>query len=363
MVLRVTALCSLAALASACVTPYLSEPELLSVEMQLYLASDDGPTVLAEERVELSPFLPPEISEPVWDLQRAEILRQWQDILGPSPERVDLDAETLSTEHLSDHTRHLVRYQTEPGVFTEAYLLVPNDLEDPAPAAVVFHSTSDSTIRQPVGLADPPTRHLALWLVRRGYVTISPRCFIWSVEGMDFTETAEALLESHPGWTGMGKMLWDGIRAIDFLESRPEVDPARIASVGHSLGAKESLYLAAFDPRIRAAVSSEGGIGLSFSNWDAPWYLGPGIRDPEFRHDHHELVALIAPRPFLLIGGEYADGAKSWPYLEAARPVYRVTGDPADCALLLHDAGHHNPLVVVERAFDWLDRMMGEGER
>ena len=49
----------------------------------------------------------------------------------------------------------------------------------------------------------------------------------------------------------------------------------RMGAVGHSLGAKETLYLAAFDERVKATVSSEGGIGTKFSNWDAAWYLGP----------------------------------------------------------------------------------------
>src|SRR5207237_6527129 len=115
-------------------------------------------------------------------------------------------------------------------------------------------------------------------------------------------------------------------RGTDLLLSRPEVDPARICSIGHSLGAKEVLYHAAFDDRIRAAVSCEGGIGLSFSNWDADWYLGRQIHAPGFRHDHQELLALIAPRAFLLVGGGSADGPQSWPYVEAALPVWRLFG-------------------------------------
>jgi dienelactone hydrolase len=57
----------------------------------------------------------------------------------------------------------------------------------------------------------------------------------------------------------MAKMLYDAMVAVDILAALPEVDPKRLCSVGHSLGAKEVLYLAAFDERIRATVSSEGG--------------------------------------------------------------------------------------------------------
>lgn len=64
--------------------------------------------------------------------------------------------------------------------------------------------------------------------------------------------------------------------------------------MGHSLGAKEALYLAAFDERIKAAVASEGGTGFRSTNWDAAWYLGPAIRDENFSLNHHQLLALIA---------------------------------------------------------------------
>jgi pimeloyl-ACP methyl ester carboxylesterase len=59
--------------------------------------------------------------------------------------------------------------------------------------------------------------------------------------------------------------------------------------VGHSLGAKEALSLAAFDRRIRATVAHDGGLGRRQSNWEAEWYLGPGV---PAGFDHHQLLAL-----------------------------------------------------------------------
>ena len=94
-------------------------------------------------------------------------------------------------------------------------------------------------------------------------------------------------------------------------------------------GAKETLYLAAFDERVKATVSSEGGIGTKFSNWDAAWYLGPAIKEPAFTHEHHELLALAAPRPFLLVGGNSADGDRGWPFIAAPCRVYELYGKPA----------------------------------
>jgi pimeloyl-ACP methyl ester carboxylesterase len=153
----------------------------------------------------------------------------------------------------------------------------------------------------------------------------------------------------------MAKMLHDATRAVDLLAARPEVDPRRLGAIGHSLGAKEALYLAALDPRVRAAVSSEGGIGISFSNWDAPWYLGDRVRQSGFPLDHAQVLALAAPRAFLLIGGDSADGLASWPYIEAALPVWALLRAPDAIGLIDHHQGHAYPPEARSRAEEWLD--------
>ena len=151
----------------------------------------------------------------------------------------------------------------------------------------------------------------------------------------------------------MAKMLYDSLVAVDILAKLPGVDPARLGAVGHSLGAKEVLYLAALDERIKCTVSSEGGIGIKFSNWNAPWYLGPAVDEPGFAHDHHELLALCAPRPFLLIGGESADGDKGWPYIEAALPVYKLYDDKPIVGQFNHRLGHAVPPISEQRIEEW----------
>ena len=150
-------------------------------------------------------------------------------------------------------------------------------------------------------------------------------------------------------------MLHDAITSVDILASLPNVDGKRIGAVGHSLGAKEVLYLAAFDSRVQVTVSSEGGVGTRYSNWDAPWYLGPGIMQPDFTHEHHELLAMIAPRPFLLIGGDSADGDRSWPFIEVAMPIYRLYGPTPRIGLFNHKRGHAVPPDAEERIYEWLE--------
>ena len=224
------------------------------------------------------------------------------------------------------------------------------------PAAIVFHSTVPESIRQPAGLADVPEKHFGLTLARRGFVTFCPRNFLWpETTRMAAEDETRRFRQRHPRAKGMAKMLFDGRWRSTSWRRAPTSTGSRIGCIGHSLGAKEALYLAAFDPRIRAVVSSEGGIGTKMSNWDADWYLGDIVNQPAFAREHHELLALVAPRPFLLVGGDSADGIASWPWLAAARPVYRLYGEPPRLGLLNHKRGHTLPADVEPRLLEWLE--------
>jgi hypothetical protein len=155
----------------------------------------------------------------------------------------------------------------------------------------------------------------------------------------------------------MAKMLFDAQRAVDVLESLDEVDSGRIGALGHSLGAKEAFYLGAFDDRVKVIVSNEGGVGINFSNWDAVWYLGKEIHD--FGHQHHEVLSLIAPKPFLLIGGDSADGEISRPYIDAVKPVYELYGKKNEMIELYnHGTGHSVHPIAEKKTYEWMNNYL-----
>ena len=203
----------------------------------------------------------------------------------------------------------------------------------------------------------PAEKWQGLQLVERGYVVWCPRNYIYA-EGQNVSGNVARVQSRHPGWTGMARMLWDAVRAADFLESLPSVDRNRIGCLGHSLGGKEVLYAMAFDERYRAGVSSEGGIGLKFSNWEAPWYLGPQIRQPDFALENHQVLALIAPRAFLLLAGEAADGNRSWAFIAAAKPVYELLGATGNLGWNNHHFGHRYPPEARRLAEEFLDQYL-----
>jgi dienelactone hydrolase len=318
------------------------------------------PTPLPDGMPKLLPLLVDEKGAPIadaaaWRERRVELLRRWQSVLGALPkERAPLKAHVLKTEDLPEFTRQHVTYQIEDGVSTDAYLLTPKAAAPPGgfPAVVVFHPTVKTHAMEPAGVeCERPERAHGPQLVKRGMVVLCPRCFIFA-DGADYAGNVRAMQARHPGWTGMLRMLYDGMRAADYLETVPGVNKERLGCFGHSLGAKETLYAAAFDERYKAAVFSEGGIGLAFSNWDAVWYLGPQVRKPGFALEHHQLMALVAPRGFLLLAGESADNDRSWAFFEAALPVYKLLVAPDRIGWLNHRRGHSYP-EEAQRATEW----------
>jgi len=296
-----------------------------------------------------------------WEEWRKHLRAAWMKFLGPMPvKRPPVKLKVLRTDRLKGLTRQLVRYESEAGLKVEGYLLRPTDIQPgkKRAALVALHATTTETIDQIAGVRGNPTRQIGLQLAQRGFVVFCPRCFLWqSVSG--YGKAVAKFRQRHPKTLGMHKMLYDAQRGIDVLESLSYVDAQRIGAVGHSLGAKETLYLTAFDQRIKAAVASEGGIRFGSTNWDAPWYLGKRIGEPRFSRNHHELLALIAPRPFLILAGEKgsgaADGDRNWPYLTAAQPVYRLYEHPVRLGMFNHHRGHSIPPKAFSRMADWLE--------
>jgi dienelactone hydrolase len=291
---------------------------------------------------------------PGWKEERKQVEKRWRNYLGiiefnPSPPVLKV----LREDYPEGLVRQLVEYESEPGLFVQGYLIRPQIVSNPLPGVVVLHSTS-YRLSFIAGLEENKPHAFGYKMAQQGVVVFCPLCFLFvNNDDMKALELQVSRFKSrHPGSKGMAKMLFDASRAVDILVSMKEVDPQRIGTMGHSLGAKEALYLAAFDNRVKAAVFNEGGIGIDFSNWDATWYLDHDIH--AFGHDHHELLALTAPKPFLLIGGESADGEKSRMYVDAALPVYSLYGKKENLQFYNHGTGHDVTPDAENRTYAWM---------
>ncbi len=318
----------------------------------------------------LAPVCAPTLAD--WERDRPALRARWDAVLGrPSFDAFERAAEVVGRYEHPEYRATLFRQPTGPETRQLLLLMEPaRATTSPRPGAVVpfYHPDpmAGFDIEKGEPITERPVVQFGLHLVRRGFAVVCTEAFPYNTvpepqsnQGFAWWQSAaEKVLRDNPGWTGIGKLAWDARRAVDLLLEQPDVDPERILMMGHSLGGKISFYAGVLDERVQAIIASDFGIGWQFTNWDAPWYLGEQIRRPEFSLAHHEMLALHAPRSFLLIGGE-ADRPESWQYLEAARHIYRLYGREDALGFFHHGAGHSPTWQSLEIAYGWLAERFG----
>jgi dienelactone hydrolase len=289
------------------------------------------------------------------------------ELLGPWPEPVPLNLETLDEEHCDGYRQAHVVFDSEAGMSVPAYLLVPDDRTEPGPAILACHGHGPGKALV-VGLetTDAPDGDYARQLVRRGYVVLAPdlRCFgeraDWNPPDI-YACDINLVHATMAGWCPLTQNLFDLTRCLDVLEGHELVDPARLGMVGLSLGGTMTLFTAAWDERVAAAVVS----GF-FSSWaeshKVPWNMCgsqvlPGMLG---RLEHVDLGALVAPRPLLVQTGTedlifpVAAARKAVTELGA---VYRHLGAEGQLAHDVFEGGHQwreaAPAAFLDR---WLGR-------
>ena len=344
-------------------------------------------------------------SATVWDDRRRAIKGAWLDLLGPFPEDVpELNATMKRVDDIEGIECHYVTFQSAPdegrskGQSSGAWLgripgllLIPETARaKPGPAVVTIHPTTRGAGKRiAVGLCGrapddaplppPHTRAYGLELARWGYVTLSIDLMCDGEripEGLPCYDTRE-FYDRHPGWSAVGKNIWDVMRAVDFLETLDVVDPSRIACCGHSLGGHSSLFAAAFDRRIATAVCNGGVYGWrrNEDHWSRPETDNPSpvasyIYIKKFRPyledlsrpvpvDFDGLMMLAAPRPLLIMQAEF-EMERDDTVSKAARAaeVYRQLGAGDRITLFSYPGEHNYPPAAKRLSFSWLDRWL-----
>jgi hypothetical protein len=244
-----------------------------------------------------------------WEARRRDALEGFQQVAGRLPGaqmRCELDLNIEEEVDCGTYLRRLVSYSSSPGGRVPAYLCVPKTAlaGKPAPAVLCLHPTDDVVGHGVVvGLGGKPNRQYASELAERGFVTLSPSYPLLAKYQPDLKALGFA--------SGTMKAVWDNIRGLDLLETLPFVrKEAGFAAIGHSLGGHNSIFTAVFEPRLRVVVSSCGFdsfldyYGGNIKGWVQERYMlkmGDYVGQPEtVPFDFYELVASLAPRPFLV---------------------------------------------------------------
>ena len=309
----------------------------------------------------------PVVTKADWEVRRAHILGHLQEVMGPLPgaeRRVPLDLEILETHDEPTYTRRKVRYATEPDDRVPAWLLVPKQLKGKAPAMLCLHQTTKIGKDEPAGLGGKPNLAYAKELAERGYVALAP----------DYPNFGDRKLDVYKlGYASASmKGIWDHLRAVDLLASLDEVDPEKIGVIGHSLGGHNSIFVALFDPRLKAVVTSCGFNSFplyyqgNIAGWSHKGYM-PRLKDvygldlKKVPFDFPELVGALAPRGFFTNSPLHdsnfdAEGVRAC--IEAAMPVYALFGQPERLVAVYPDAEHDFPPEQRQAAYRFLDGIL-----
>ena len=310
-----------------------------------------------------------------WDKQRPELHRQFLDMMGlwPLPPRTDLKATVTGTLDADNFTVEKLHFQSLPGLYVTANLYVPKNLKGPAPAVLYVCGHGNVVVDMVSYGSKVYYQHHPAWFASNGYV-----CLI-----VDTLELAEIRGEHHGtssrgmwwwqalGYTPAGIECWNGMRALDYLQSRKEVDPKRLGVTGRSGGGASSWWIAAADERVQCIIPVAGiadlqahvveGVAPRFKTGVVSGHCDCMYFVNTYRWDFDVVLALCAPRP-LLLGNSDVDDIFPVPgyrrLADKARRIYDLYGAGERFALLETKGPHKDTPELRAGAFKWMNRWL-----
>lgn len=271
-----------------------------------------------------------------WEQRKAQLRRQilFAAGLDPMPVKTPLHAQVFGRIESQNCTIEKVLLETLPGVYLGGNLYRPKDSPGKHPAVLSPHGhwTYGRLENQPLNSGP----EFGMNLARQGYVA-----FLWDMVGYNdtlqlphkFGSPAELLW----GFGPFNMQLWNAIRALDFVASLEDVDPARIGVSGASGGGTQTFTLAAVDDRVAfdAPVSMVSAI---YAGGDL-CENAPGMR---WHATNMEIAAMMAPKPMLLVAatGDWTKNTMTEEF-PAIRKIYDLYGKPENIDAVIFEAPHN----------------------
>jgi dienelactone hydrolase len=247
-------------------------------------------------------------SPEAWRSKRPEYVEEYFYMLGltPRPEKAPLHPTVTRRLERHDYVVEMIHYQSRPGLYVTGNLYRPAKVPQGVRLPAVFYVCGHSH-RGRDGNKVAYQSH-GIWFARHGYV-----CLV--VDSLQLGEIAATHHGTYNlqrwwwhsrGYTPAGVEAWNGVRGIDYLTSRPDVDPERIAVTGISGGGAATFWIAAADERVKVAVPVSGMADLESY---VPNLVINGHCDCMFLYNAHvwpwtRIASLIAPRPMLFVNSD-----------------------------------------------------------
>jgi cephalosporin-C deacetylase-like acetyl esterase len=302
-----------------------------------------------------------------WNSRRPEYRRQLLEMLSldPLPEKTDLKPVVTGKVEAAGFLVEKIHFQSRPGLYVTANLYLPKKIEKPLPA-VLYLCGHGPVKKDGVSFGNKVHyQHHGIWFARHGYAClVLDSLQLGEIEGIHHgTHRYDMWWWNSRGYTPAGVEAWNCVRALDYLQSRKEIDPERIGATGRSGGGAYSWFIAGIDDRIKVAVPVAGITdlenhvidGVVEGHCDCMYFVNT------YRWDYPQLAAMVAPRPLLISN---TDKDRIFPLEgvlrthEKVRKIYKLHGAEKNLGLHITEGPHADTQELYTHAFVWFDRFL-----
>ena len=306
-----------------------------------------------------------------WKKRRPEIRAQLMEMLGlhPTPEKTPLNPVTTGKVERDGIIVERVHFQSRPGMYVTGNLYRPKAQIRPVPA-VLYVCGHGRVFKDGVSYGNKVHyHHHGAWFARNGYVCLTiDSVQLGEIESIHHgTYRYDMWWWLCRGYTPAGPEAWNCVRALDYLESRQEVDEERLGVTGRSGGGAYSWWIAAIDDRIKVAVPVAGITdmedhvvnGCVEGHCDCMYMLNT------FRWDYPQVAALVAPRHLLISNTDRDSIFPLSGVVRTHRIVRRIYGlhdAPERLALNISAGPHKDTQDLRINAFRWFNHFLNYEE-
>ncbi len=309
-------------------------------------------------------------SLPAWQKRQQQIRKTLLDIVGPFPAKTPLNARIVKEIDKSGYKIQHIIYESQPGFYVTSSLFIPDGLKQGSKAPAIIYCSGHSV----VAYRDDAYQHVILNLVKKGFIVFAfdPVGQGERLEYDDFQtwKSVADVEHSFPGAqafiTGGSQaryMIWDGIRAVDYLLTRKEVDAARIGVTGRSGGGTQTAYIGAMDDRIKAFAPENYIINFTrliqtVGPQDGEQNLFNGIAHGI---DMADFLLVRAPKPALMITTtrDMFSIQGAWETSKEVSRIYDAYGKQENFRMVTDDTTHASTKKNREAMYAFFQKYLG----